>query len=222
MILFKSSKYNLNKLKDFDFGCYLHMVESNIYEVETVISRSNKVKRKIKNKYISDIFKNLFFISCLVACPLILIVMAYLSDKSYVIEYLLYGIWLMFGIWQAKKYFDFIKELYINKKKKNERINKALKFGIKYGLVVVNAFYNKSENFENVFKDLSEDEVQEVVDGLNLLEFDLTTFEEIAYKNQKCNEQPAILEDDYYQDGRDLSREFLERFFHFRIGCYIK
>lgn len=197
-----------------DFGSYQEMVESFIYEIERSRSNLNKQKRLYKNKQILNLIKFLYVFMSLVVCPTILILMAYFTNKGIFMEYIFYTAWVVMGIFLSHNPFKIL----VNNNKdisiKISNLQSSFLWGIKYAQVVSDSFFLKKNEIENILKNITGNELQELSRNLSELEIDLSLFEEIAYRSERCNEEPLILPKDYYHDGRDFAQHYLSLYYN--------
>lgn len=212
----------LNSINNQNFGEYLNFIESNVFEVEIVLSRYNKTIKQWKNKIMLSYLRASVFIFAFLCCPLIL---AYLSLNNsevtfYVyIELICYLAWVGFGVYLLKKSIFSIISKNINLKEQQRDLKYAVIGILEYGQSTVDAFFNKDEDIRSdYFKTLNQKQLSGVKKGLNFLEFDLTVFHDISHKNIKCNKKTLILDDSIFVERREFSQFYLNRYYLSKIS----
>lgn len=207
----RSTKKRLKSVLKHNFYEYTNLVEAVVFEVERLAARHNEIVRKNKNKILYAQLTAIFGIFVVVFLPLSLLQLAYSNDAAY-LEKCFYASWAAAGIYYSKYFFLRIKRFKADYLEKYKTYQYAYTAGIQHCQKVINSFFHKTGEIENIFQGFSAEDMKILETGMLDLELDLLLFEEIVYKNQKCNEATLLIEDDYYLRGRDIAEQYLQNY----------
>lgn len=211
MLLPKSPIKKLKKINDHNFGEYLALVESYVFEIESLAERGNREVSGIRYKIIRNTLLMVLGLITSTGFPLILLYLA-ITVQASLMEKIAYLIWAVAGVKismvMIKKHRQLKSQLELVKKD----ILCAFAAGVQYCGHVIDAFFSKSDNIENNFKDMADQQFEHVKSGMWMIEMDISLFEEIAYKHNKLNLDTLILPQDRYTSGREEARLYLTEY----------
>ena len=196
----------LKKIQKRDFGSYLNLVESVIYDTECVKSRYeenikifSKVKRNAKLLFA-------FFLLMVIACPIFLFIATFYDALTF--EKVAYTLWLVLGLVLIKPQYT----LYTWTSRKAETniisLNKGYNLCLKYIKDTLGTFYNREEFFTPLTEGMAEEELDTLKNWVLVLEMDFTVFTDHVYKNNRLNNLPEDKAQESAQD-RENSHSFL-------------
>ncbi len=182
--LMANSKKYLNKLKNAELGIYLPYVESVVFEVEGLTSRTEMEMFKLKVKKYSQFFLFIALIFTMVIMPSFLITLANQTPSATIYEKAIYYGWTLFGLFSGATYFRSLKG---KRKNINDEINtmkQAAYIAVKYAQNTMESFFNdKNEHIASNNIQIGKENIGNIDAALNRCEIDLTMFDRIAYNN---------------------------------------
>jgi len=220
--MFFSKKDWLKTTRDQDFGEYLEFIESNVFEIEVAQYKYQKAINKIKKQIRRAHLRVFLYAFSLLGCPLLLSYLAISNDAltiSLYVQLISYLLWFVMGVYLIKKSIFTVVNKNLQCIADQENLKYALISVVEYGKSSVDAFFEKKDEISSdYFKQLDSKELSFAKKGLNLLEFDLSVFHDIARKSNKCNVKPLILNEDFYVEKREFSKDYLTSFYNFKLN----
>lgn len=183
-LLMANSKKYLNKLKKAEFGIYLPYVESVVFEIEGLTSRSEIEMFKLKLKKYSQFLLFIALLFTMVVMPSFLITLAKQTPNVTIYEIIMYYGWMGFGLFTGIIYFRSLKG---KRKNINFEINSmkhAVYIALNYAQNTTETFFNdKQEHINSSNIKIDKDQISQVDTAMNRCEIDLTMFDRLAYNN---------------------------------------
>lgn len=213
------NKKYLREIGKHDFGLYQSLVESLIYEVESIKSRyveSHTRKSKgARNKRI----KLLLYIMAFVFCPVFIFILACMNAGN-LLEKII-SLWLTIsGIGWIVLYIKNQNQVIQSPVNGKELGTKAVLIAMHYAYEVTESYFTQIEESKSesrIATILSEEDIEVITEKMNELEIDLQAFDEIMLKNNRYNQEPIILKSNAYSEKRDLSQDYALNYLQLQI-----
>lgn len=215
-----NSKKYLNILKNSEFGIYLPYVESVVFEVEGLASRSQAEIIKLKLKRVSQVILLLCVVFSMVIMPSFLITLTNQTPNVTAFEVAAYYFWMGFGFLASFIYFRALKG---KRKDINAEINNlkhAVYVAVSYAQSTIEAYFDdKVEHFKPTNIQLDQDQIQHIDSAMSRCEIDLTMFDRHAYNNDNYRNMRAS---DKRRDpqAKKLSLHFLMDYLKYNQNLY--